>query len=157
MARGYRAAEPGPAIGLRVSKSASVARYIQPMAAPLSQPSLDFAPRGYALTEPTGGLAAGWALLHEAGDALAELAQLGREPADFAPRDFAMRAAVAGPTRLALAEQAIDDCAAALHSGLNALIAATEAGRDCTAAALTLWREFDRARNGLIALTAPLH
>ena len=46
--------------------------------------------------------------------------------------------------------------AAALHTGLTALIAATEQGRDCTAASLTLWREFDRARCGLLALTAPL-
>ena len=106
---------------------------------------------------PSGGLAAGWALLHEAGDALAGLPQLGREPAPLAPRDFAMRAAVAGPTRLALAEQAIDDCAAALQTGLTALIHATENRRDCTAAALTLWREFDRARSGLLALTAPPH
>ena len=104
-----------------------------------------------------GGLAAAWALLHEAGDAIAGLAQLGCETAPITPHDFAMRAAAAGSTRLALTETAIDDCAAALHSGLTALIAATEQGRDCTAASLTLWREFDRARCGLLALTAPLH
>ncbi len=101
------------------------------------------------------GLAAGWALLHEAGAALAAIAQLGGEDNGIAPLDFAMRAAAAGPARLALAERAIDDCAAALHAGLTALIAASEHGRDCTAAALTLWREFDRARGGLLALTAP--
>lgn len=110
-----------------------------------------------APADPTGGLAAGWALLHEAGDAVASLAQLGGEGPALAPRDFAMRAAAAGPARLALAEQAIDDCAAALHTGLNALIAGAEAGGDTTAAALTLWREFDRARAGLLALTAPAH
>lgn len=103
----------------------------------------------------TPGLAAGWALLHEAGEAIAALAQFGGEGAAIAPREFAMRAAAAGPARLALAEQAIDDCAAALHTGLNALIAGADAGRDTTAAALTLWREFDRARAGLLALTAP--
>ena len=85
------------------------------------------------------------------------MAQLGREAAVIAPREFAMRAAVAGPARLALAEQGIDDCAAALHTGLTALLTAGEAGRDCTAAALTLWREFDRARSGLLALVALLH
>ena len=105
----------------------------------------------------SGGLAASWALLHEAGDAVADLAQLGRDSDVIAPRVFAMRAAAAGPARLALAEQAIDDCAAALHSGLTALIGAGERGRDVTAAALTLWREFDRARCGLLALTAPLN
>lgn len=101
-------------------------------------------------------LAAGWALLQEAGDAIADLAQLGREPASIAPDDFALRVAAAGPVRLALCERAIDDCAAALHCGLTALMSAGEQGRDCTAAALTLWREFDRSRSGLLALGAPL-
>jgi hypothetical protein len=126
------------------------------MPAPSPLPTRDPALCNSALADTSGGLAAGWALLHEAGDAIASLAQLGREPALLSPRDFAMRAASAGSARLALAEQAIDDCAAALHSGLTALAAATESGRDCTAAALTLWREFDRARSGLLALTAPL-
>ena len=103
------------------------------------------------------GLTAGWALLHEAGDAIADLAQLGGDSLVLPPREFAMRAAAAGPARLALAEQSIDDCAAALHTGLTALIAGAEAGRDITAAALTLWREFDRARDGLLALTAPMN
>lgn len=105
--------------------------------------------------DPAGGLAAGWALLLEAGEAIAELAQLGPAPAALHPREFAMRAAAAGPARLALAQQGIDDCAAALHTGLTALAAGKAAGRDCTAAALTLWREFDRARAAMLALTTP--
>ena len=125
------------------------------MLAPLPMPSTEPAPRGFEPADSAGGLAAGWALLHEAGNAVAELAQLGGETSALGAREFAMRAAAAGPARLALAEQAIDDCAAALHYRLTALIAASEQGRDCTAAALTLWREFDRARNGLLALTAP--
>ena len=130
-----------------------------PFAMVAPQPASAFPPaiRIEGNAEAPGGLAAGWALLHEAGDAVADLAQLGREPAALAPRDFAMRAAAAGPARLVLAEQAIDDCAAALHFGLLALIAAGEHGRDTTAAALTLWREFDQARIGLLALTAPLN
>ena len=118
-------------------------------------PSPEPAPRDFQPVDSAAGLAAGWALLHEAGDAVAELAQLGVETGTLSPREFAMRAAAAGPARLALTEQAIDDCAAALHYGLTALIAASEQGRDCTAAALTLWREFDRARHALLALTAP--
>lgn len=113
--------------------------------------------RAAAPGDPASGLAAGWALLHEAGVAVAGLAQLGGEGTMLAPREFAMRAAAAGPARLALAEQSIDDCAAALHTGLTALIAGAEAGSDTTAAAVTLWREFDRARAGLLALTAPTH
>lgn len=104
-----------------------------------------------------GRLSDGWALLHEAGAAVAGLAQLGEETMRVSPRDFALRAVAAGPARLALAEQAIDDCAAALHVGLNALIAAIEREQDHTGAAVTLWREFDRAREGLMAITAPAH
>lgn len=127
------------------------------MIAPLPSPSHRPVPPAASQPAESSGLAAGWALVHEAGDALAGLAQLAREPAPVSPREFAMRAAAAGPARLALTEQAIDDCAAALHTGLTALAAAAEARRDCTAAALTLWREFDRARAGLLALTAPPH
>ena len=126
------------------------------MVAPLPMPSLPLATRPRQPDGNSAGLAAGWALLHEAGEAVAALAQLGGEPVAVSPADFAMRAAAAGPTRLALAEQMIDDCAAALHTGITALAAAAEAGRDTTAAALTLWREFDRARGALIALTTPL-
>lgn len=124
------------------------------MAAPLQQSSHTCHHQEEA-PHRTASLAAGWALLHEAGEAVAKLAQLGTEPVEISPREFAMRAAGAGPTRLSLAEQAVDDCAAALHIGLTALIAAGESGRDCTVGALTLWREFERARNGLLALTAP--
>lgn len=121
------------------------------------------APRAHSISTPVrslrqgdeAGLAAGWALLHEAGQAIADLAQLGREPMAMAPGDFALRAAAGGPVRLALAEQGIDDCAAALHSGLTALVAGAAQGRDGTAAALTLWREFDRAREALVNLASP--
>ena len=51
----------------------------------------------------------------------------------------------------------IDDCAAALHTGITALIGASENGHDTTAAALTLWREYNRAREALLALSAPLN
>lgn len=126
-----------------------------PAPLPRSAPATDVpAPSGnYA----DGGLAAGWALLHEAGDAIAAIAHLQGEPIPIAPRDFAMRAAAAGPVRLAATGQAIDDCAAALHTGLTALIAASGQGRDCTAASLTLWHEFDRARAGLLAMIATPH
>ena len=127
------------------------------MASPLHAPAPDGDLRPTGFADPAGGLAAAWALIHEAGVAVADLAQLGGGADAIAPRVFAMRAAAAGPARLALAEQLIDDCAAALHTGLTALIAGAEAGRDTTAAALTLWREFDRAREGLLALTAPTH
>jgi len=73
------------------------------------------------------------------------------------PAEFAQRAEAAGPARWSLAEQGIDDCCAALHTGLTALVATVEAGRDGTAAALTLWREFDRSREALLAITAPAH
>lgn len=104
--------------------------------------------------ETSGGLAEGWALLIEAGEAVAELAQLGSGHCEVSPSDFATRATTAGPSRLAVVEHLMDDCAAALHTGITALIAARSAQHDTTAAALTLWREFDRARGALLALTA---
>ena len=122
------------------------------MIAPL--PQMAHAPAPSMHGTPDAGLAAGWALLHEAGEAIAELAQLGSEPMALTPAEFALRAAASGPVRLALAEQGIDDCAAALHTGLTALLAGAAKGRDGTAAALTLWREFDRAREALLALTS---
>lgn len=125
------------------------------MAAPLHAPAHHGIFDSPTPPSANGSLAAGWALLHEAGAAVAGLAQLAGDADTLAPRDFAMRAAAAGAARLALAEQAIDDCAAALHTGLTALIAGTEAGHDTTAAAVTLWREFDHARAGLLALTGP--
>lgn len=111
-------------------------------------------PVNHAVAHPLeADLAAGWALLQEAGEAVAEMAQLGSEPDHMDPATFAAGVHAAEPARLALAEQAIDDCAAVLHTGINALIAAHEAGRENTAAALTLWREFDAARDGLLRLT----
>ncbi|WP_133366256.1 hypothetical protein [Qipengyuania sediminis] len=101
---------------------------------------------------PDASLAAGWALLTEAGAAVAELAAIDGADQSLTPREFALRAAAAGPARLALAERTIDDLAAVLHYGLNAIAAAAAAGRDVTTAANTLWREFDHARRGLIAL-----
>ena len=40
----------------------------------------------------------------------------------------------------------VDDLAAVMQPGLRALLSLTAQGQDTTAAALTLWREFDRAR-----------
>ena len=106
---------------------------------------------------PSSGLAAGWALLLEAGTAIAGLADVQDEAEIIAPRDFAMLAASGGPERLLRTEQMIDDCAATLHCGLNALADALGDGRDVASAALALWREFDRARRALVGLVAPLN
>ncbi|WP_375290315.1 hypothetical protein [Qipengyuania sp.] len=119
----------------------------------LAAPTAALAP----VTPPVADLAAGWALLHEAGEAVADLAQLGPDPKPLAPRDFAALVHAAGPVRVALVERGIDDCAAILHTGINAIINAHEAGRETTAAALTLWREFDAARDSLLSLTERAH
>lgn len=123
------------------------------MTAPLARSP--YPPAQFPRQSEEAGLAAGWALLHEAGQAIADLAQLGSEPMAMSPDEFALRAAAGGPLRLSLVEQGVDDCAAALHSGLTALSAGSAQGRDGTAAALTLWREFDRAREALVALASP--
>ena len=90
-------------------------------------------------SDAAASLIAGWALLHEAGAAVAAMAQLGEERCVLASRDFAMRAAAAGPARLLLAEQMIDDCAAALHAGLTALMDSQfKLGADASVAVATL-------------------
>lgn len=121
------------------------------MAAPLLE--ADRPPFDPAATQAT--LAAGWALLTEAGAAIADLANDRLDEAPIEPRDFAMRAAAAGPLRLASSERAIDDLAAVLHTGLTAITASAANGRDVTIAAAALWREFVHARASLLAMTEP--
>lgn len=94
---------------------------------------------------------ANWATLHEAAQAVAELAQLGgSEDAGAGPALGRLN-----PERSAAMERGLDDLAAVMQAGLSALLAASENGRDTTAAALTLWREFHAGRTALLALSGP--
>lgn len=97
-------------------------------------------------------LAAQWEAVHEAAGAVAALAQLGAEELDEELRQLPKRAADIGGVQYELVARGIDDLAAIMQPGLRALLAMTDKGQDTTSAALTLWREFHKAREAIAAL-----
>jgi maltooligosyltrehalose synthase len=107
--------------------------------------------RTSAIPEPEE-LAARWEAVHEAAAAVAVLAQLGEEAVSEETRALPERAMRLDGERYALIARGIEDLAAVMRPGLRALIAADESGGDSTSAALTLWREFHRARDAIEAL-----
>lgn len=100
-------------------------------------------------------LHARWEAVHDAANAVAAQAQLGREKAVGAIESLPARACAAGGERLRLVENALGDLTAIMQVGLRALLGAAGQGRDTTAAALTLWREFHSARGAILALVEP--
>ncbi|UOR16078.1 hypothetical protein [Qipengyuania aquimaris] len=107
--------------------------------------------RGGAVPGPEE-LAAQWDAVHQAAAAVATLAQLGTEEQDEATLSLPARAATLGEAHYAIVACAIDDLAAVMQPGLRALLAMTDKGEDTTSAALTLWREFHKARHAIVAL-----
>lgn len=100
-------------------------------------------------------LEARWEALHDAADAVAQLAQLAHERPVGAIASLPARAARAGGWRCQAVANGIDDLALVMQTGLRALIGAADNGRDTTAAALTLWREFHAARQAICAFVEP--
>ena len=100
-------------------------------------------------------LAARWEAIPAAGDAVAELAQLGRDSADGATARFPARAAQLTGWRGEEVAPRIEDLAFVMQPGLRALIVAAGTGCDTTPAAVTLWREFHAARAGILASAEP--
>ena len=90
--------------------------------------------------------------MHEAAAAVANLAQLGREPFAEDLANLPMAAARKGSWQYEMAARGIDDLAAVMQPGLRALLSLTAQGQDTTAAALTLWREFHTARGAIVEL-----
>lgn len=97
-------------------------------------------------------LEARWAALHDAANAVAQLAQLGPETLSGTVAEVPGRVAQAESARRTLAERSIGDLLAIMEVGLKALLVATSKGRDTTAAALTLWREFHAGRKAIVSL-----
>ncbi|MBX7482162.1 hypothetical protein [Qipengyuania qiaonensis] len=91
-----------------------------------------------------------WEAVHEAAAAVGNLAQLGREALSPEIAELPLRAARMGGWRYETAARGIDDLAAVMQPGLRALLSLTAQGRDTTAAALTLWREFHAARRAIL-------
>ncbi|MBU2339938.1 MAG: hypothetical protein KKE77_01675 [Alphaproteobacteria bacterium] len=96
-----------------------------------------------------------WDALHDAADAVAQLAQLANARPGGAIATLPTRAARAGGWRCRAVANGIDDLALVMQTGLRALIGAADNGRDTTAAALTLWREFHAARQAICAFVEP--
>ena len=93
-----------------------------------------------------------WSAVHQAGRAAAQLAQLGEEELSADVAELPSRADKLDDTRRALVADAVEDLAALMQPGLRALSALAEQGRDTTAAALQLWREYYNARSAIVAL-----
>ena len=93
-----------------------------------------------------------WDALHRDAAKIAAFAQFANEKSDPRIRDFPQRAAEALAWNRALAARSLDDLAAVLTPGLLALRLIEAEGRDPTAAAVNLWREFHRARSALLDL-----
>ena len=96
-------------------------------------------------------LQARWDALHDAANAVAQLAQLGSESPAADLATLPQRAVAAGGWRARGVAEGVDDLAAVMKIGLRALIIAQGEGRDTTAAALTLWREFHAGRKAIAA------
>jgi len=97
-------------------------------------------------------LANQWDAVHEAASAVGHLAQLGREHIDDEIASLPLRAAEKGGREFELVAHGVEDLAAIMQPGLRALLSLTAQGRDTTAAALTLWREFHASRSAILAL-----
>lgn len=104
------------------------------------------------LLSDVASLASQWEAVHEAAAAVGHLAQLGREEPGDDVLSLPLRAAEAGGYAFEATARGIDDLAAVMQPGLRALLALTAQGKDTTAAALTLWREFHHARTAIMTL-----
>ena len=93
-----------------------------------------------------------WRELHALGQQIAMKAQLATEPFEGRFAEFPNAILDAAPWHRELAEHAMEDIDAMLQPGLTALQAIEARGTDATAPALTLWREFYNAREGLMGL-----
>lgn len=93
-----------------------------------------------------------WATLHRRAQQVGQLAALASEPLDGPLATIPARIAEAGEARFEIALDALEDIDAMLLPGLAALGALSARGRDPTAPALALWREFYNARQAILAL-----
>lgn len=107
--------------------------------------------RGVANTPKLGEeLARRWAGVHGAAAAVAGLAQVAVEPGSREAPNFAAIIADTAGWKSDLLRNGLDDIAAFMQSGLTALLAANEAGRNPAAAAFALWTQFEHSRDALL-------
>lgn len=93
-----------------------------------------------------------WAAVHDAADAVTMLAGLAPEPPGQKVRAFAVLIRDAEPWRRKIAGNHIEDMAAMMQPGLTALLATRARGQDASVAAQALLREFQAARDAVLAV-----
>ncbi|MDJ0643098.1 MAG: hypothetical protein QNJ15_09790 [Erythrobacter sp.] len=90
-----------------------------------------------------------WIALHASAAQLARLAGIAPEPFEDDLATFPDRYQEALEWQRELVWRSIDDIDAIMQPGVTALRTITSRGRDASAPALTLWREFFSARNAV--------
>jgi hypothetical protein len=123
--------------------------FSQTSANPVALPAQGRASFGQALGS---AVSMKWAALQDAGKAVALLAGLEAEPASAQIRNFPPLLREVDQRRREVAERGIEDLAAIMEPGLAALLAVNARGADAKAPALALWREYQAARQALMAL-----
>ena len=116
-------------------------------------------PSGNTGSSPHGPLAPAldqqWAVLRNAGHAIAAMIAPADRPELAEPLDFPQALNAATGWRKVMIEQGLSDLIAMMEPGLSALLEVHARGHDASAPALALWQEFSAARSALVAL-APL-
>ncbi len=93
-----------------------------------------------------------WDDLHARAGELAELAAISHKPFNSDLPRFAEDLATASDRQRRLAGQAIEDIGAIMKPGLTALRTIAVRDQDTTAPAIALWREFQSARESVLAI-----
>lgn len=96
-----------------------------------------------------------WEMLHERAAEVALVAGFAPEKNKAGLDRFAARFEVAGDWQQRMAGQGIDDIAAMLSAGMQALRVVQDRGTDASVPAQALWREFHAARDAVLAALDP--
>lgn len=105
--------------------------------------------------EPLVMLEARWGAVHAGAAEVAALAGLSPEPAAPHLAALARMLADAGQEQREVAARGIEDIEAMMRIGLVALAGVAARGKDASAPALALWREFHHAREAVLVALLP--
>ena len=106
-------------------------------------------------SDPALPLETRWEALHARAAQVAALAGLAQEAGHGEAAELAGLLDTATPWQRDIAARGIEDLDALVDTGLRALSTLTERGQDACAPAITLWREFYRARETVLGVLQP--